>query len=59
MKIERKLKKKKKNYILQFNDSVRFMASSVSNLVNKLSEEIDRIKCKYGHCDKKMWNFQN
>ena len=29
------------------------MANLVSNLVNKLSEEIDRIKCKYGHYDKK------
>ena len=31
----------------------RFMASSLSNLVNNLSEEIHRIKCKYGHDDKK------
>ena len=53
------LKKKKKTYIFQFNDSARFMANSVSNLVNKFSEEIDRIKCKYGHYDQKMWNFQN
>ena len=29
------------------------MASSLSNLVNNLSEEIHRIKCKYGHDDKK------
>ena len=56
------LKKKKKNggniaknisYILQFIDSASFMASSLSNLVNNLSEEIHRIKCKYGHDDKK------
>ena len=54
--------KKKKNgrniaknisYILQFIDSASFMASSLSNLVNNLSEEIHRIKCKYGHDDKK------
>ena len=25
------------------------MASSISNLVNKLSEGIHKIKCKYGH----------
>ena len=29
------------------------MASSLSNLVNKLSERIHRIKFKYGHDDKK------
>ena len=38
-------------YILQFIDSIRFMASS-SNLVNNLSVGIDRIKCKFRH-DKK------
>ena len=30
-------------YILQFIDSARFMASSLSNLVNTLSEGIHRI----------------
>ena len=29
------------------------MASSLSNLVNNLSEGIYRIACKYGHDDKK------
>ena len=29
------------------------MASSLSNLVKNLSEGIYRIKCKYGHDDKK------
>ena len=29
------------------------MTSSLSNLVNSLSERIYRIKCKYGHDDKK------
>ena len=52
-------------YILQFIDSARFMASTLSNLVNNLSEEIHRInvnwdamkkKCetcgiKFKHCD--------
>ena len=33
--------------ILQFFDSVRFMASSLSNLVNNLYEGIHRIKCKF------------
>ena len=41
------------SYILQFIDSTRFMASSLSNLVNNLSEGTHRIKCKYGHDDKK------
>ena len=40
------------SYILQFIESARFMASSLSNLVNSLSEKIHRIKCKYGHIDK-------
>ena len=39
--------------MLQFNDSARFMASSLSNLVNNFSEGIHRIKCKFGHDDKK------
>ena len=29
------------------------MASSLLNLVNNLSKGIPRIKCKYGHDDKK------
>ena len=33
-------------YILQFIDSAVFMVSSLSNLVNNLSEGIRRIKCK-------------
>ena len=41
------------SYILQFIDSARFMASSLSNLVNKFYEEIHIIKCKYRHNDKK------
>ena len=38
---------------MQFIDSARFMASSLSNLANNLSEGIDRIKCKFGHNNKK------
>ena len=30
------------------------MASSLSNLVNNLSEGIHRIKCKFGYNDKKF-----
>ena len=41
------------SYILQFVDSTRFMASSLTNLVNNLSKIIHRIKCKFGHDDKK------
>ena len=45
------------SYILQFINSARFMASSLSNLVNNLSEGIHRIKCKYGLDDKKCKHF--
>ena len=41
------------SYILQFTDSTIFMASSLSNLVNNLSEGIHRIKCKFRHDHKK------
>ena len=48
------------SYILQFIDSARFMTSSLSNLVNNLSEGIHKITCKHGHEDKKcktcLWN---
>ena len=48
-------KKLQKNisYILQFIDSARFTASSLSNLVNNLSEGLHRIEYKLGHDDKK------
>ena len=49
--MEKKLQKNI-SYILQFIDSARFMASSLSNLVS-LSEGIRRIKCKFEHDDKK------
>ena len=42
------------SYILQFIDSARYMASSLSNLVNNLAKGIHKIKCKYGHDNKKM-----
>ena len=40
-------------YILQFTDSARFMASSLSNLLNNFSQRTDRIKCNFGHDNKK------
>ena len=46
-------------YILQFIDSARYMDSLLSNFVNNLSEGIHRIKCKFRHNDKKMWNMWN
>ena len=40
---------KNTSYILQFTDSARFMGSSLSNLVNNLSEGIHEINCKFGN----------
>ena len=40
-------------YRLQFIYSARFMASSLSNPVSNLAEGTGKIKCKYGHDDKK------
>ena len=34
-------------------DSARFMASSLSNLINNISEGIHRTTCKFEHDDKK------
>ena len=53
--IDKNLEQITKNisYILQFTDSTRFMASSLSNQLNDLSKGIRRIKCKFGHDDKK------
>ena len=50
--MEKKLQKNI-SYILQFIDSARFMASSISNLVNNLFEGIHSIKCKFAHDAKK------
>ena len=41
------------SYILHFIVSARFMAGSLSNLVNNLAEGTHRIKCKFGHDNKK------
>ena len=40
-------------YKLQFIDSVRFMANSLSNLVHNFAEGIRKIRCKQGHNNKK------
>ena len=42
--------------VLQFIHSARFMASSLSHLVNNLSEGSQKIKFKYGYDDKKYEN---
>ena len=41
------------SYKLQFTDTTSFIAKSLSNLVNNLSEGIHGIKCKYRHEYKK------
>ena len=41
------------SYVLEFIDSTGFPASSLSNLLNNLSEGLHRIKFKFGHDDKK------
>ena len=48
-------KKLQKNItcILQFTESARFMASSLSNLINNLFEGIHKINCKFGRKDNK------
>ena len=51
--MEKKLQKNI-SYILQFINSERSIASSLSNLVNNLSERIYKIKCKYEYDDKKF-----
>ena len=44
---------KSMSFVSQFIGSGRFMPSSLSNLVKNLSERIRRVKCKFGHSDKK------
>ena len=41
------------SYRSQIIDSARFMASSLSDLVNNFVEGIYKIKCKYRHDDRK------
>ena len=44
------------SYRSQFIESAKSMASSLSNLVNNPAEGINRVKCKYGHHNKKCEN---
>ena len=44
-------------YILQFIETARFMANSLPNLVNNLSEGTHKIKCIYGQDDKNCENI--
>ena len=52
IKMERKLQK---IYLKDYNllGIARFMGNSLPNPVNNLFHEIHKIKCKYGHNDKK------
>ena len=45
---------------MQFIDIAKFMSSSLSNLVNNISQGIHRIKCKFGYDDKKceIWGIK-
>ena len=43
-------------YILQFIDNGRFMAGSLSNLINNSSKRIHKTKCKHRNNDKKCEN---
>ena len=45
-------KKKNISYKLNFTGSTRIIASSLSTLVDNLSEGIHKIKCKYRHGNK-------
>ena len=58
--IDKKGEESTKNiyHILQYIDSARVIASLLSNLVNSLSEGFHRIKCKYGHDDKKRGTWK-
>ena len=46
------------SYKLQFIDSAKFMANSLSDLADKFARGINiKIKCKYGHGNKKYEMF--
>ena len=47
------------SYRLQFINSVRFVASSLSNLVNNLSEGIHKFKYKHGHHDQECDTYRD
>ena len=41
------------SYRLQLINRARFKESSLSNFVNDLTQGVHKIKCKYGHDEKK------
>ena len=45
-------------YKLKFVDSAKSMASSFSNLVDNLGEEINKFKCKYEDDNKKYETYR-
>ena len=51
--MEKKLQKNISE-ILQLIDWARLIGSSLSNIVNNFSKGIHRIKCEFGHDDKKF-----
>ena len=44
---------------LKFINSVKFIANSLSDLVDNLAEEIHKIKCQYGHSNTNLWSAWN
>ena len=58
-KIEKNREYVKKIYPTYYNLLIAqdLMARSLSTLVNNLSEGLHKIKCKYGHSDKKRETF--
>ena len=42
------------SYRLQFIDSAKYMASSLSNLLDNLAKGIHKIKCKYRNDEKNV-----
>ena len=44
------------SFKLKFIDSIRFVASSLSNLVENIVEETHNVKCKYRQ--KKPWRIR-
>ena len=47
------------SYKINFIDSVRFMTIPLSNLVNNLTEEVDKIKCKDCDCFLEYKSFKD
>ena len=56
---EKKSKENYKKHTLHITVYWYFLATSLSNLVNNISERIYKIKFKYRHADKKCQTCQN